>query len=163
MSCTWIFVPEASKTSALLQSLSEHFIFADVIVTDRTTSKSHRLLKMILPDLWDWIKVLVLQTTEKTHYRDFMEKQHSLYLHTCVCVCVCVPSPKADSYKTHSRPLGNVFIFHSLHLYQALIAWYSFGQWRIYIYVHLCVCFCVCLSRGNTKRDQIISLLFNTV
>lgn len=54
-------VPEVSKTSALLQSLSKHFIFADVIVTDRAASKSHRLFKVVLPDLWDWIKVFILQ------------------------------------------------------------------------------------------------------
>ena len=62
----YVLVPEVSKTPALLQSLSKHLIFADVIVTDRATSKTHRLLKVVLPDLWDWIKVLILQTGRHT-------------------------------------------------------------------------------------------------
>lgn len=45
-------VPEAAKASALLQCLSKHLIFADVIITDGATGESHCLLKVILPDLW---------------------------------------------------------------------------------------------------------------
>lgn len=72
-------VPEVSKTSALLQSLSKHLILADVIITDRAPSKSHRLLKMVFPDLWDWIKVLILQTERNM-------KTSCRYSTMCVCV-----------------------------------------------------------------------------
>lgn len=66
----WYFmcVPEVSKTSALLQSLSKHFIFADVIVTDRAPGKSHCLLEVVSSDLWDWIVVFILQTEKVKHY-----------------------------------------------------------------------------------------------
>lgn len=45
-------VPEAAKATALLQCLSKHLIFANVIVTDGATGKSHCLFKVVLPDLW---------------------------------------------------------------------------------------------------------------
>lgn len=45
-------VPEAAKATALLQCLSKHLIFANVIVTDGATSESHGLFKVVLPDLW---------------------------------------------------------------------------------------------------------------
>ena len=57
----FVCLPEAAEASGLLQHLSKHFIFADVVVADRATSKSHRLFKVVLSDLWDWIKVLILQ------------------------------------------------------------------------------------------------------
>lgn len=44
-------VPEAAKATALLQCLSEHLVFANVIVTDGAASKSHCLFKVVLPDL----------------------------------------------------------------------------------------------------------------
>lgn len=84
--CFWICVPEVSETSALLQSLSKHFIFAYVIVTDRATSKSHRLFEVVLPDLWHWIKVLILQIE-----RGIMRTSHGDNTHSmCVSVCMCV-------------------------------------------------------------------------
>lgn len=54
-------VPKISKSSALLQSLSKHLILANIVVTDGTTSKPHCFLKVVFPDLRDWIKVLILQ------------------------------------------------------------------------------------------------------
>lgn len=47
--------PETAKASALLQRLRKHLIFANVVVTDGATSESHRLFKVILPDLRHWI------------------------------------------------------------------------------------------------------------
>ena len=45
-------VPEAAKATALLQCLSEHLVFANVVVTDGAASESHCLFKVVLPDLW---------------------------------------------------------------------------------------------------------------
>lgn len=45
-------IPEAAEASALLQCLSKHLVFADVIVADRATGESHCFLKVVLPDLW---------------------------------------------------------------------------------------------------------------
>lgn len=53
-------VPETSKASALLQRLCKHLIFANVVVTDGATGESHRLFKVILPDLWHGIILLHL-------------------------------------------------------------------------------------------------------
>lgn len=44
-------VPETAEASALLQRLCKHFIFANVVVTDGATGKTHGLFKVILPDL----------------------------------------------------------------------------------------------------------------
>lgn len=44
-------IPEAAEATALLQCLCKHLIFANVIVTDGATSESHRLFKVIFPDL----------------------------------------------------------------------------------------------------------------
>lgn len=59
-------IPEAAKASALLQCLCEHLIFANVVVTDRATSKSHRLFKVILPDLWHRIILFYLLLGKKS-------------------------------------------------------------------------------------------------
>lgn len=58
-------IPEAAKATALLQSLSKHLVFANVIVTDGTTSKSHCFLKVVLPDLWHRIVLFHLLRDKK--------------------------------------------------------------------------------------------------
>lgn len=60
LSCHPCGAPEVPETSALLQSLSKHIVFADVVVADGATSDAHGLFKVVLPDLWDWVEVLVL-------------------------------------------------------------------------------------------------------
>lgn len=60
-------VPEAAEATALLQCLRKHLIFADVVVTDGATGESHRLLEVVLPDLWHGIVLLHLLPETKTH------------------------------------------------------------------------------------------------
>ena len=49
-----------ANSTALLQSLCEHFVLSDVVIRDWTTSEFHRLLEVITSDLGDWVVVIVL-------------------------------------------------------------------------------------------------------
>lgn len=60
--------PEGPEAPALLQGLREHLVLADVIVADGAARESHGLLKVILPDLRDWVRVLFLQRDTHSHH-----------------------------------------------------------------------------------------------
>lgn len=134
--------PEVSEASALLQSLSKHLVLADVVVTDGAPSESHGLFKVIPPDLRNRIKIFILLTEKEA------SRGRQVEVIPFVKVCVCVPSPKAESYKTLSRPLGNQFISHALCQWPTHTArhcsevWCLFCFWNHEIKLFLSVFFC---------------------
>ena len=63
MDCNDRNSPEVgSNSSALLESLSEHLVLADVVVGHRTPGELHCLLEVVPPDLGHGIVIVFLET-----------------------------------------------------------------------------------------------------